>query len=152
MLLECEFLALMLIIIYVGAVAVLFLFVLMMLETKLKNLNKGLFLYFPFGVFINIIFFFAISNSVSCNFLTNPYSTNFLYNSYYSWYGKIDSLTDIETFGNVLYTHFVLQFLIVGFILFLALIGVVYLTANPIHKNYRNQTVFHQLSRNSIIF
>lgn len=47
-LLECEFLALMLIIVYVKAVAVLFLFVVMMLETKIKTLNRVLFVYFPF--------------------------------------------------------------------------------------------------------
>ena len=61
--LECEFLALLLIIIYVGAVAVLLLFVLMMLETKLKNLSKDIILYFPFGVFINGVFFFNVKIS-----------------------------------------------------------------------------------------
>ena len=150
-LLECEFLALMLIIIYVGAVAILFLFVLMMLETKLKNLNKNIFLYFPFGVFINIIFFIEITSSISNNFLSNPYVNNFLYNIYCSWYGKVDSLTDIEVFGHILYTQYVLQFLVVGFILFLALVGVVFLTSTPI-KNYKTQIVFYQLSRNSVIF
>lgn len=152
MMLECEFLALMLIIIYVGAVAILFIFVLMMLETKLKNLNKNIFLYFPFGVFINIIFCLEITNSISNSFSYNPYTNNFLYNTYCSWYGKIDYLTDIEVFGNILYTQYVLQFLVVGFILFLALIGVVFLTSNP-NKNYnKTQVVFYQLSRNSVIF
>ena len=150
-LLECEFLALMLIIIYVGAVAILFLFVLMMLETKLKNLNKNIFIYFPFGVFINLVFCIEITNSISNSFLQNPYKNNFLYNTYCSWYGKVDYLTDIEVFGNILYTQYVLQFLVVGFVLFLALIGVVFLTSNPI-KNYKSQVVFYQLSRNSIIF
>lgn len=150
-LLECEFLALMLIIIYVGAVAILFLFVLMMLETKLKNLNKNIFLYFPFGVFINIIFCIEITNSISNSFLSNPYTNNFLYNTYCSWYGKIDALTDIQVFGSILYTQYVLQFLVVGFVLFLALVGVVFLTSNPM-KSYKNQVVFYQLSRNSVIF
>ena len=151
MLLECEFLALMLIIIYVGAVAILFLFVLMMLETKLKNLNKNIFIYFPFGVFINIVFCLEITNSISNNFSHNPYINSFLYNTYCSWYGEVDYLTDIEVLGSILYTQDVLQFLVVGFVLFLALIGVVFLTSNPI-KNYKSQIVFYQLSRNSIIF
>lgn len=152
MLLECEFLSLMLIIIYVGAVAILFIFVLMMLETKLKNLNKNIVLYFPFGVFINIIFCIEITNFFSINFFQNPYKNTFLYNTYCSWYGKIDFLTDIEVFGQILYTQYVLQFLVVGFVLFLAVIGVVFLTSNP-NKNYnKNQVVFYQLSRNSVIF
>ena len=58
---ECEFLALILIIIYVGAVAVLLLFVLIMLETKLKSFFKDIIKYFPFGVFINGVFFFLVN-------------------------------------------------------------------------------------------
>lgn len=153
-LLECEFLALMLVIVYVGAVAVLFLFVLMMLETKVKNLNKSLFVYFPFGVLLNSIFFFEILNTVSKSFLP----TSYLYNNYFisydylNYFNQINNSNDIQVFGHILYTHFVLQFLIVGFILFLVLVGVIFLTANPIYKNHKNQTVFYQLSRNSIIF
>lgn len=153
-LLECEFLALMLVIVYVGAVAVLFLFVLMMLETKVKNLNKGLFVYFPFGILLNSIFFIGIINSVSINFLP----TSYLYNNYFinydyiSYFNQINNLTDIQVFGHILYTHFILQFLLVGFILFLVLVGVVFLTANPVYKNHKTQTVFYQLSRNAIIF
>lgn len=152
-LLECEFLALMLIIVYVGAVAVLFLFVIMMLETKLRNINKGLFLYFPFGIFINIIFFFEIINSVSKTFLSNPYnSTKYLIVDYTSYFNQISNVLDIQVFGYLLYTNFVLQFLIVGFVLFLVLVGVVFLTSNPIYKNHKTQAVFYQLSRNSIFF
>ncbi len=154
LLLECEFLALIIVTVYVGAVAVLFIFVLMMLETKLTNLNKNFLLYFPFGVFINCLFFFEIMSSILNNFSSNPYffSSNFLHINYLTWYGKLDALTDVEVFGQMLYTHFVLQFLIVGFILFLALVGVVYLVSNSINKSPKNQTVFYQLSRNSEIF
>ena len=153
-LLECEFLALMIVIVYVGAVAVLFLFVLMMLETKLKNINKGLLVYFPFGVLLNGIFFFEIMNLISMNFLPTSYISNNLYmtSDYFNYFIHVNSSTDIQVFGHILYTHFVLQFLIVGFVLFLVLVGVVFLTANPIYKTYKNQTVFYQLSRNSIIF
>lgn len=154
-LLECEFLALMLAIVYVGAVAILFLFVLMMLETKFKNVNKGILIYFPFGVLLNSIFFFEIVSSVSENFI---FSNSYLSNNYdevpnyVSYFNQINHLTDIQVFGHIIYTYFVLQFLIVGFVLFLVLVGVVFLTANPIYKNHKNQTVFYQLSRNSIIF
>lgn len=154
LLLECEFLSLILVTVYVGAVAVLFIFVLMMLETKLTNLNKNFLLYFPFGFFINCLFFFEIITSMSNNFSSNPYSlnSNFLYMNYCIWYAKLDMLTEVEVFGQILYTHFVLQFLIVGFILFLALVGVVYLVSNSTNRSLKTQTVFHQLSRNSVIF
>lgn len=146
--LECEFLALILIVIYVGAVAVLLLFVLMMLETKLKNLSKDIVLYFPFGVFINGVFFFELANLISKSFSeTNAYSGNFSFNSYLNWYNILDSLTDLEVYGQLLYTQFVLQVLIVGLILFLALVGVIFLTTKPIYKSFKSQTSFCQLSR-----
>lgn len=146
--LECEFLALMLIIIYVGAVAVLLLFVLLMLETKLKSLSKDIVRYFPFGVFITGVFFFQLVSLISKNFSSNSYSNSLSFNSYFDWYGKLDSITDLEVYGQLLYTQFVLQVLIVGLILFLALVGVVFLTSKPLHQSFKSQTSFCQLSRN----
>ena len=66
--LECEFLALILVIIYVGAVAVLLLFVLIMLETKLKSFSKDVVRYFPFGIFLNGIFFFELVSLINKSF------------------------------------------------------------------------------------
>lgn len=146
--LECEFLALILIIIYVGAVAVLLLFVLMMLETKLKNLSKDIIRYFPFGVFINGVLFFQLADLISRSFNTNLYTNSSFFNNYLNWYDKLDSVTELELYGQILYTQFVLQVLIVGLILFLALVGVIFLTTKPIYKSYKSQTSFCQLSRN----
>jgi len=145
--LECEFLALILIIIYVGAVAILLLFVLMMLETKLKNLSRDIVIYFPFGIFINAIFFMELANLISRSFSDNIYSNSFSFNSYLNWYNKLDSLIDVEVYGHILYTQFVLQLLIVGLILFLALVGVIFLTMKPIYQGIKSQTSFCQLSR-----
>ena len=94
--LECEFLAMILIIIYVGAIAILLLFVLMMLETKLKNLSKDIFVYFPFGVLINCIFLFELFNIISQNFKDNVYCNSLFFNNYLNWYKILDTLTDLE--------------------------------------------------------
>lgn len=144
---ELEFLGLILIIIYVGAVAVLLLFVLMMLETKLKDFSRDILVYFPFGVFINGIFFFELSNIISKSFSENFYSNCFTYNNYLNWYSVLDSLTDLEIYGQLLYTQYVLQVLIAGLVLFLALVGVIFLITKPIYKNFKSQTSFSQLSR-----
>ena len=145
--LECEFLALILIIVYVGAVAVLLLFVLMMLETKLKSLSKDIIRYFPFGVFINGIFFFELFNLINKSFSKNLSSSSSFFDNYLNWYLKLDALTDLEVYGQLLYTQFVLQVLIVGLILFLALVGVVFLVSKPLSSNNKSQTSFCQLSR-----
>jgi len=147
-LLECEFIALLFIIIYVGAIAVLFLFVVMMLNIKAINLTKDTVKYFPFGSFIGAVFLIEIILIVFKNFEANPYHQNFfLFNSYQNWYNKLDSLTEVEIIGQIIYTHYVLQFLIAGLILFLAVIGAVVLTMNFSHKKSKNQMSFKQLSR-----
>ena len=72
---------------------------------------------------------------------------------YLNWYDLIDSIRDVEVYGHVLYSYFVLDFLLAGFILLLVLIGVVYLTNNNFNKNkILEQSLFKQLSRNSSFF
>lgn len=146
-LLELEFLGLIIIIIYVGAVAVLLLFVLMMLETKLKDFSQNIFVYFPFGVFINGILLVELFYIISKNFNENVHHNNFTFNNYFNWYIVLDSLTDLEIYGQLLYTQYVLQVLVAGLILFLALVGVIFLITNPIKKTFKSQTSFCQLSR-----
>lgn len=146
--LECEFLALLFVIIYVGAIAVLFLFVVMMLDIKTVNLTKNTMKYFPFGSFISVVFLFEILTVIFKNFKTNPYQNIFLVNFYHDWYEKLDALPEIEALGQILYTHYVLQFLIAGYILFLAAVGSIVLTISPPHKKSKSQIIFRQISRN----
>jgi len=145
-LLECEFVALLFIMIYVGAIAVLFLFVVMMLDIKTLNNKKDILKYFPFGSFIGIIFLTEILLVVTDTFKTNPYINSSLFNYYTNWLDKIDSLTELESIGQLLYTHYVLQFLIAGNILLLSVIGAVSLTINTNHTT-KKQIIFKQLSR-----
>lgn len=152
-LLECEFLALLFIIIYVGAIAVLFLFVVMMLDVKEINNSKDLFKYLPVGSIIGVLFFVEVVSSIINTFEPNPYSSTKVglgsINTYYNWYTKIDILTDINSIGQILYTHYLFQFLIAGFILLLAVIGSVVLTMNNNTQKTKTQVFFKQISRNS---
>ena len=52
LLLNAEFLAIVLVLVYVGAVMVLFLFVVMMLDINLTTLREGFARYFPLGIVI----------------------------------------------------------------------------------------------------
>ena len=54
-LLEAEFLAMILVVVYVGAVAVLFLFVVMMLDVDFVELRHGFLKYLPVGALIGLI-------------------------------------------------------------------------------------------------
>ena len=144
---ECEFIALMFVIIYVGAIAVLFLFVVMMLNVKTINLTKNNFKYLPFAFFVGVVFLIESFLIISQNFKNNSYYQKIFLNSYKNWYDNLDSLTEIEIIGQIIYTHYVLQFLVAGLILFLVVIGAVILTADFSYKNLKNQSSYKQLSR-----
>lgn len=150
--LECEFLALLFIVIYVGAIAVLFLFVIMMLDTKSINLSKNVIKYIPAGFIFFVFFLIPVLNLVSDHFNTNFLTNSFYFNKYRNWYDMVDSVSDVEVYGQVLYSYFVLHFLIVGFILLLVLVGVVYLTNNFNKSQILEQSISKQLSRNSGFF
>jgi len=146
-LLESEFISLIFIVIYVGAIAVLFLFVIMMLNIKVTNSVKDLLKYFPIGNFLGFVFLIEILLIIFESFNTNPYKNNFLFNFYTNWFEKIDSISDIESLGQILYTYYVPQFLIAGIILLIAVIGSVILTLSHKNVKIKKQDTFRQVSR-----
>lgn len=143
---ECEFLALMFIIVYVGAIAVLFLFIVMMLDIKIVTSNKDAVKYFPVGLTLGGIFLIEILLIVNENFKKNFYSVSEINNVYVNWFDKLDTFSDIESLGQLLFTQYVVQFLIAGNILLLATIAVVVLTINTRSKQ-KTQNIFKQISR-----
>ena len=144
--LECDFIALIFIIIYVGAIAILFLFVIMMLDIKITRITKDTVKYFPFGSFIGLVFLLELIFVTLNFFKANPYGESFLLNYHINWYDKIDLFTELDAVGQVLYTFFILQFLVAGIILLLAVISTVGLALIKKQK-LKSQTIFRQLSR-----
>ena len=146
-LLDCEFMALIFVVIYVGAIAILFLFVVMMLDIKITDSFKDVLKYFPISIFFCVIFLGELSLILVDYFKSNPYKHNFEFNDHYNWYAKIDSLTDIESLGQVLYTHYIYHFLIAGVILLIGVVGSVILTVNFETNHVKVQNTFRQVSR-----
>ena len=145
-LLECEFFAFLFLIIYVGAIAVLFLFVVMMLDTKYLITNKrNPFRYIFFGIFSALNFLFFLLTLINDFYLTNNY-TEYLNNIRIQFWRE-DISIEIEALGQLLYTHFVLQFLVAGLILFLSILGVVALSNTLSEKKLVRDV--KQVSRNS---
>jgi NADH-quinone oxidoreductase subunit J len=145
-LLKCEFLALMFIVIYVGAIAVLFLFVVMMLDLKTITTQKDSLKYLPVGVAISCVFLSEVLLIIKETFKSTPQP--FLQNQHFNWYERLDSFTEIHAIGQVVYTQYVLQFLIAGNILLLATVAAVVLTVNTQTQTEKKQILFKQLSRN----
>ena len=145
-----EFLALTFVIVYVGAVAVLFLFVVMMLNIKITELNKELIHYFPIGGLVGIIFLmntFLILLSNGVNSPLNFFLSKSL--TYVNWFEFIDSPTNIEVIGQLIYTNQMYFFILSGLVLLVAVVGAIVLTSQAKDKSVRVQQVFQQLSRNS---
>lgn len=156
-LIECEFLAFIFIIIYVGAITVLLLFAIMMLDYKFVNRNKNynnLYFVSLFCVLFFLYPFLSIVLKYNLSDLTLDLATESKISQsqlMINWFDLIDAKNDIEIYGQLLYTDYVIQFLLIGLILLVVLVGVVYLTKSP--KNLSlSQVSFKQLSRRAKIY
>lgn len=142
-LLEVEFLAITFIIVYVGAILVLFLFVVMMLNIKIVVSNVNLLRYIPIGGIIAIIFLIE-------GFLVMNYNFSSIQDIGVSgidsieWISQMNSVTNIEALGNIIYTYYFDLFIISGYILLVAMNGAIVLTLH-INNNIKRQQVFFQL-------
>ena len=142
---EAEFLALIFIVVYVGAIAVLFLFVVMMLNVKITEIQDEVLQYLPIGGLIGIVFMLEIILIIDGDFvsLINPSAENPVY---IDWFAQVDPITNIQTLGNVLYTDYVLFFLLAGVILLVAMVGAIVLTMST-RSSVRRQFIYQQVAR-----
>ena len=124
----------------------------MMLDLKYKNLQTNK-LYIPIGGVLGFTIFVEIYIAVCQIFFKNTSFNRFELNFYTNWYDNLDKISDIAVLGQIFYTHYVLQLLIAGLILYLAVIGVAFLTVKSVfNKNKTNkQSIFRQLSRKNIL-
>jgi NADH-quinone oxidoreductase subunit J len=138
-LLNAEFLAMILIVVYVGAVAVLFLFVIMMLDVDFAELRQGFLEYLPVGLLVGAIFLAELLLTAG-GWVLNPEITR-------SITAPIPTtVTNTEAIGLVLYTRYVHYFQLAGLVLLVAMIGAIVLTLR--HKpNVKRQNVSAQNAR-----
>ena len=156
-LLNIEFLPILFLIVYVGAIAVLFLFVLIMLNIKLSELKEGMKQYVLISFIFGLIFIFealTIFNIkfVSLNFSGTPQTIiqdslltfNFCFD-FSVWCFKPSNTLYL---GELFFTSFAYLFIILGFVLLLAMIGAIVLT---LQKKFitRSQEVFRQVLKDS---
>lgn len=139
-LLEAEFLAMVLVIVYVGAVAVLFLFVVMMLDVDFAELKSGFVRNAPVGLIVGgivlaelLLLFLAYDLKVSGS-ATAPAVEPAV------------KLSNTEALGQVLYTKYAFFFEVAGLVLLVAMIGAIVLTLR--HKDgVRRQSISEQVHR-----
>ncbi len=116
-LLEAEFLGVVLVLVYVGAVMVLFLFVIMMLDIQIDTLKEGFIRYLPVGILVAV----AVATEMILVMKSDAF--------------KVDipdaaplSVNNTEALGEVLYTEYVFPFEVASVILVVAIIAAIVLT------------------------
>lgn len=120
LLLEAEFLAIVLVLVYVGAVMVLFLFVIMMLDINLAPLREGFARYLPVGVLVAVLIASQIALVVGAkHFGIDVVPAPQRHGAGYS---------NTEELGSVLYTVYVYPFELAAVILLVAIIAAIALT------------------------
>jgi len=123
LLLQAEFLAIILILVYVGAVMVLFLFVVMMLDINLAPLREGFIRYLPVGIGVALLMVIAMGLVVTSESFNVMNAELML---------KVDpDYSNTRELGLVLYTKFLYPFEIAGAILLVAIIAAIALTMRP---------------------
>jgi len=121
MLLEAEFLAIILIVVYVGAVMVLFLFVVMMLDINVAPLKEGFMRYLPVGILVAVL--------MAAELLAVLWSKGrFEAGAYPIPAGHAGDYSNTKAVGELLFTNYLLAFEVAGVILLVAIIAAVALT------------------------
>jgi NADH-quinone oxidoreductase subunit J len=120
LLLEAEFLAIVLVLVYVGAVMVLFLFVVMMLDVNLEELRRGIAGYWPFAAAVLGFLVFAILNVILAKHLGGA--------ALRSAAPRAADYSDATALGTVLFTRYAYAAQLAAVILLIASIAAIVLT------------------------
>ncbi|HEY5810531.1 MAG TPA: NADH-quinone oxidoreductase subunit J [Povalibacter sp.] len=120
LLMEAEFLAIVLMLVYVGAVMVLFLFVVMMLDVNVAQMREGFTRYAPLGILIAALVVFEIGSVVWVKHLgvakTAAAAT------------AVEGYSNTRALGELLYTKYLYPFELAAVLLLLAIVAAIVLT------------------------
>ncbi len=119
LLIEAEFLAIVLVLVYVGAVMVLFLFVVMMLDTNVDPVREGFIKYLPVGATVALLIAIEMVLVLSSGHFSTDRYTLVTHAADYS---------NTRELGSILYTFYVYPFEIAAVILLVAIVAAISLT------------------------
>ncbi len=137
LLIEAEFLAIVLVLVYVGAVMVLFLFVVMMLDINIAKLREGFARHAPLGVLVALImvieFYYVLwvkRAGLDVTGGTAPLPEGY---------------SNTEAVGAVLYTQYVYPFQLAAVVLLIAIVAAITLTMRK-RPGLKSQDVGRQVA------
>ena len=137
LLLEAEFLAIVLVLVYVGAVMVLFLFVIMMLNIHAEEERSGFTNIAPIAIFLGLV--------VAAELIALYWIQSDQFSGLESISDSALSVDNTLLLGTEIFTNYIFSFEIAGFILLLAIIVSISLTLRA-RKNVKKQVARDQIS------
>ncbi|MBY0578342.1 MAG: NADH-quinone oxidoreductase subunit J [Burkholderiales bacterium] len=137
LLLEAEFLAIVLVLVYVGAVMVLFLFVVMMLDINIPKLREGIWAWLPFGALLAIVMVVEMWIVLG--------SERFGLAGVIAPEGHPVGYSNTKELGRLIYTQYVYPFEIAAVILLVAIVSAIALTLRR-RKETKSQLASEQLA------
>ena len=137
LLLEAEFLAIVLVLVYVGAVMVLFLFVIMMLNIHQEQEKSGFTKIAPIAIFLGLV--------IAAELIALYWIQSDQFSVLESISNSSLSVDNTLLLGTELFTKYILSFEIAGFILLLAIIVSISLTLRT-RKNVKKQIASDQIA------
>lgn len=147
LILEAEFLAIVLVLVYVGAVMVLFLFVVMMLDINMARLKEGFIRFLPIGIGVAVTFAAMIFMIVG--------RENFGLDKVPAPQAHSGDYSNTVELGMVLYTQYVFPFEIAAVILLVAIIAAIVLTlrrrANTRYQHPEKQVAVKKKDRLRVV-
>ena len=136
MLLQAEFLSIVLVLVYVGAVMVLFLFVVMMLDLDLEHLRKGFKQFLPLASLIGAVIVAEMAIVLVRGFVGTTTPVQALASEV--------AANNTKALGTLLYTTYLFSFEVAGLILLVAIIAAVALTLRQ-RKDTKTQDIAEQV-------
>ncbi|RZL49743.1 MAG: NADH-quinone oxidoreductase subunit J [Variovorax sp.] len=118
LLLEAEFLAIVLVLVYLGAVMVLFLFVVMMLDLNVDSLRQGFWKHFPLAALIGVVIALEMAYVLMGGFREMPIAVQ----------AGAAQVSNTHALGLLLYTEYLYPVQIAAVILVVAMIAAIALT------------------------
>ncbi|HQT01563.1 MAG: NADH:ubiquinone oxidoreductase subunit J [Thiotrichales bacterium 32-46-8] len=127
LLLQAEFLGIVLILVYVGAVMVLFLFVIMMLDINLTPLKEGFARYLPIGIVVALVVLAEMA------MVLNP--TFFGLDNFPSPVALSATDSNTKMLGQLLFTEYLFAFELAAVLLLLSIVAAIVLTLRRRHQS-----------------
>ncbi len=124
LLLQAEFLAIVLVLVYVGAVMVLFLFVVMMLDINIDKLREGFWSYLPLAGTIGALMAIEMAMILGNKYFIAAESVS-----------RPVTYSDTAALGKVMYTDYLLPFELAAVVLLVAIVAAIALTLREKREN-----------------